>query len=105
MEGILEAYQYSYCWTLREPPVSVSLNFLRPPDFRTVRLSESPVFIWFEYKTSSGFREFGLFKVPGFRTVGLLEALRYLYVWTLRGTPVFVWLDSQRPFSFPMVGS
>ena len=45
-----------------------------------VRLSESPGFIWFDYKTSSGFREFGLFKVPRFRTVGLLEALRYLYV-------------------------
>ena len=36
--------------------------------------------------------------------VGLSKTLRYSYGWTLRGTPVFVWMDSWRPPGFRMVG-
>ena len=35
-----------------------------------------------------------LFEASGFRIVGLLEASRYSYGWTLDVPPVFVWLDS-----------
>ena len=45
------------------------------------------------------------FKKPhGIRMVGLLEVFRYLFGWTLGGSPVFIWLDSQRLPDFRMFG-
>ena len=42
--------------------------------------------------------------LPGIRMVGFLEAPRYSYGWTLRGPPVFVWMESWRPPGFRIVG-
>ena len=41
---------------------------------------------------------------PGFRIVGLLVTPLFLFGWTLRGLPVLVWLDFQRPPGFRIVG-
>ena len=51
-----------------------------------------------------GFREARLLELLKIRMVGLSEASRYWYGWSLRGPPVFVWLDSKTPPVFRIVG-
>ena len=69
------------------------MNFLRPPGFCILSLSESP-----------GFRKFNSKTLLIFRLVRLSEAPRYSHGWILRGPPVFVWMESLRPSSIRMVG-
>ena len=61
---------------LRGPPVIIWLDFYTLSSSRMVELLESP---------------------PGFRMVGLIEALRFKSGCFLRISPDFVWLYSLRP--------
>ena len=59
------------------------LDFGGPPEFVWLDSKKRSVFLWFN---SSG--------PLGIRMVELSEALRFLFGWTIRVPPVFVWLDS-----------